>query len=148
MTIRVMPGASRASPAATVRTAPMSWSAGRVLEQEAAGAGPKGFEEVLLVRPNVVSTRTRVPAVGLRRGEVPGGVDAVEDGHPDVHDHDVGRASGGHLDGLRAVACTAHDVHVRLWIPGSWISAVRASGSSSTTTRRMLTGGPPAGSTT
>ena len=50
MTVRVTPGASRASPAATARTAPMKPVGGdEFWQQEAAGAGPKGFKQVLLV---------------------------------------------------------------------------------------------------
>lgn len=45
-------------------------------------------------------------------GDQAGGLDAVEVGHADVHDHDVGAGAAGKPDGLAAGAGLADDRHV------------------------------------
>lgn len=45
-------------------------------------------------------------------GDRGGGLDAVQFGHPDVHEHDVGIEVRHQRDGLRAVARLADDVDV------------------------------------
>lgn len=44
--------------------------------------------------------------------DAPGGLDAVKDGHPHVHEDDVGRPLDGGLDGLLPVAGLAQDADV------------------------------------
>ena len=72
----------------------------RVLEQEAAGPGPQRREDVLVQVEGGQDERTDVAA----RGDPPGGLDAVHDRHPDVHQDDVGTGPPGRLHRLRAVA--------------------------------------------
>jgi hypothetical protein len=52
--------------------------------------------------------------VRQRSGEPAGGLDAVQLGHRDVHDDDVGLQLLGQPDGFPAVAGLAGDLHVGL----------------------------------
>ena len=85
-TARVTAGSSRPSPRAIVCTAAISSSGTASLRRKPlapARSAPKTYSS----RSNVVSTRTR--GGSAKPGDLAGGVDAVEDRHPDVHHHDV-----------------------------------------------------------
>ena len=80
---RVTAGASSASPAATVRTASARRAGDASLSRKPAGAGAERLVHVLVqVEGGQHQDRRRQPV--LR--EAPGGLDAVDDRHPDVHD--------------------------------------------------------------
>jgi hypothetical protein len=76
-----------------------------VLEEKAAGAGTQRLEDVL------VEPKRGQDQHALSR-EPPGGFDAVDSRHPDVHQHDVGCVLAGGSDGLLAVACLGDDLDV------------------------------------
>jgi hypothetical protein len=86
-----------------------------VLEQEAAGAGAQRLVDVLVEveRGEHEDAGRRVPARGdhLARG-----LDAVELGHADVHEHDVGLEPARGVDRLAAVGRLADDVEVLLGV--------------------------------
>src|SRR5262249_5362998 len=75
----------------------------RVLEQEAAGAGPERGVDVLVEVEGGEHEHTRA---GERRvgADQPGRLEPVEDGHADVHQDDVREDPPGDVDGLPAVA--------------------------------------------
>ena len=62
------------------------------------------------------STARRMSPSGrvVTRGDPAGGLDAVEAGHAQVHEDDVGGELGSQGDGLGAVGCLAHHLEVRL----------------------------------
>ena len=62
----------------------------------------------------MVRMRTRGAVAG--RGELPGRLDAVHAGHPDVHQHDVGPQLAADADRLGAVGRGADDGEVRLGV--------------------------------
>ncbi len=85
---------------------------GRVgLEQEPRGARSECFIDVFV---EAVGGEDEDSGVGSPCGELPGRLDAVEDGHADVHQHDVGIERSGERDGLRAVGCLADHLDVAL----------------------------------
>ncbi len=51
---------------------------------------------------------------GLRRCDGPGGLNSVQHGHADVHQHDVGPIEIDEPHGVGAVGSLAHDLHVVL----------------------------------
>ena len=110
---RVAVGATIASPDATARIAASSSSGCGVLEQEAAGAGAQRGEHVLVEveRRQDDHARRRV-AVAL--DQHPRRRDAVEPGHADVHQHDVGGGDREALERLAAVLGLADHRHVGL----------------------------------
>ncbi|CAM5675047.1 hypothetical protein SCANM63S_05404 [Streptomyces canarius] len=57
---------------------------------------------------HVEGAQCQDPASGQRAGQLLGRADPVQDGHPDVHHHDVGAQPLGEHDGLRAVLRLAH----------------------------------------
>ncbi len=74
------------------------------LEQKSGGAGAEGIEHVVVVlEGGEDEDPRRVVHVGE---QAPGGLDTVDDGHADVHQHDVGsqtaheRRHGGSVLGL------------------------------------------------
>ena len=83
---------------------------------------------------NDVSTSTSVPGLGDDRA---GGLDPVEDGHLQVHEHDVGPVLADQRDGLAAVRRDADDLEV--------VGATRA-GRSGPAVRRRGRRPPPRGS--
>ena len=85
---------------------------GRVLEQEAAGAGPQGLEDVLVeVERREDQDRD---AVGSGAGDAARWPRRRRGGHADVHEDDVGLSPRGQLDGLEPVAGLADDLEVGL----------------------------------
>ncbi len=81
-----------------------------VLEQEAARAGDECVEYVLVE----VEGREHQHAGRVVGGDDPARcLEPVHDGHPDVHQHDVGPRPAGCLDGLRAVVGLSHDARSR-----------------------------------
>jgi len=101
----VTAGESTASPAATARTASTTWGGGRVLEQEAAGAGAQRGDDVI-VEPEGGEDQN-----ALAR-QLSGRLDAVHLGHADVHEHDVGGVLLGCRDGLGSGAGLGDDLDV------------------------------------
>jgi PAS domain S-box-containing protein len=77
----------------------------RVLEQEAAGAGPQRGDDV------VVEAEGREDQDPLAR-QPAGRLDPVHPRHPDVHQHDVGHVQRRGLDRLRPVSGLGHDLDV------------------------------------
>ena len=75
------------------------------LEQEAAGPGAQGVDDVL------VEPERGEDEDALAR-QPPGGLDAVHDRHTDVHQHDVGRVLRRSLDRLLAGAGLGDDLDV------------------------------------
>ena len=73
-----------------------------VLEQEPAGAGPDGGVHVVV---DVEGRQHHHPHTGQVRvgSDPPGGFDAVEHRHADVHQHHIGPLPTGQLDRLLAV---------------------------------------------
>ena len=63
----------------------------------------------------MVSTSTLVSQSSARRDQA-GGLDAVEDRHADVHQHDVGSGALAELDAEPAVLRVADDVDVGLGV--------------------------------
>jgi hypothetical protein len=83
-----------------------------VFEQEAAGPGPQGVEQVLVV---VEGREHQHTGRGVGRRDDPSGrLEAVEQWHADVHQHHVGSGAGRRLDRLEAVGRLGHDRQVGL----------------------------------
>ena len=81
-----------------------------VLEQEAGRAGLQRPEDVVVgVEGGQHDDRGRV----LQRADRRGGGDAVQPGHPDVHQHDIGPVTSDGVDGVRPVSCLAHHLQFR-----------------------------------
>ena len=106
-----MLGASSCSPRAIARMPPTSWSAGASLSRNPLGPGHQGVVDQL--RP-VEGGQHDDPGIAGRRGDAPGGLDPVQPGHPDVHQHDVGAGRPGEVDGLATVGGLAHHGEVVL----------------------------------
>ncbi len=106
-----MPGASRASPAARVRIAARSSSGAVSLSRNPLAPAPQRAVDVVV---EVEGGQDEDPGCGSVRvgGDGAGGLDAVEDRHPDVHQDDVGVVLADHGDGLRAVRGLAQYLHV------------------------------------
>ena len=106
-----MPGASRASPAARVRIAARSSSGAVSLSRNPLAPAPQRAVDVVV---EVEGVQDEDPGCGSVRvgGDGAGGLDAVEDRHPDVHQDDVGVVLADHGDGLRAVRGLAQYLHV------------------------------------
>jgi hypothetical protein len=98
-----------ASPAAASRTALTMSAGGGVFQQEPACPGPEGAEDVLVEMEG--GQHDHFGRVG-KRGDLPGGSDAVHAGHAHVHQrhvHAVG-ADGG--DGGGAIGGLGNHVQV------------------------------------
>ena len=82
-----------------------------VLEEESAGTGAQRAVHVLV---GVEGGEDQHPYAGRGRvpGEAPGRRDAVEAGHPDVHQHHVGPRGACHVDGRQSVLGLAHHLEV------------------------------------
>jgi hypothetical protein len=78
------------------------------LEQEATGPGAQRRVHVLV---QVEGGQDQHPGAvrPVRPGDLPGGLDAVHDRHPDVHQDDIGPGPAGLGDGLGAGAGLADD---------------------------------------
>ncbi len=112
---RVIDGASSASPWATIADARGELLGRDVLQQEAARARPQRLVDVLVE----VEGREHQDAHGLLAGrgqQPPRGLDPVQLGHPDVHQHDVGPQLARLVDGLEPVAGLADDLEIVLGV--------------------------------
>ena len=117
-----------------------------VLEQEAAGAGAQRAEDVLIeVERGDHHDRHRVRHVWP--GQAPRHLDAVEPGHPDVDEEDVGTQPGRQLDRARAPSAASPTTSRSGCAPRIITSPVRTSSWSSATTTRMVMPGASTGST-
>ena len=109
---RVTAGASSASPAAITRTASNSRSAVTSLSRKPL-APARSASNTYSSRSNVVRISTRGPgSSGV--GQLPGCLDPVQAGHPDVHQHHVRAQLTAHPHRLAAVARGAEHGEVRL----------------------------------
>lgn len=87
----------------------------RPLAQEAARAGSEGlYDEVVLLEGGQHEDLDSGQVLVL--GDQPGGLDAVQLGHPDVHDHDIGTLGPGQPYRLPPVGGLPDDLHVRLCV--------------------------------
>jgi len=86
-----------------------------VLDEERARAGTQPFEDVFigLERSQDHEPDARQPRVGRN---LPDCLDAVEVGHPDVHEDDVRPEARGEVDSLAAIARFPDDLEVLLGI--------------------------------
>jgi len=82
-----------------------------VLEQEPAGSGTQRRVDVLV---EVERGEHQDPCREPGGDDLPGGLQAVHDRHPHVHQHDIGMQRPGHRHGLRAVAGLADHLDVGL----------------------------------
>ena len=73
-----------------------------------------GAKRVVHVAVEAERRQDQDPRVGLRADDAPGRLDAVQDGHADVHQHDVGSQASGACNCVLAVAGFADDAHLRL----------------------------------
>ena len=87
-----------------------------VLEQEAAGARAQRLVDVLVEVEGGEHQHARRRVVLARVDDAAGRLDAVELGHADVHQHDVGLQPPRHLDRLQAVDGLADDLEVVLGV--------------------------------
>src|SRR5699024_3286613 len=85
---------------------------GGVLEEESAGTGAQGGEDVFVGVEGREHDDPRV--VAGHREDRAGGVEAVEARHPNVHEDDVGGGAADEVDDGRSVLGAADDLHVRL----------------------------------
>ena len=87
---------------------------GRVLEQEAAGAGAQGLVDVLV---EVEGRQDQHPDLARALGHhLARGLEPVEVGHADVHEHDVGPQRARRAHRLGAVLGLAHHLDVLLGV--------------------------------
>ena len=116
----------------------------RVLQQEPPGAGLEGAEDVLVeVEGGDDDDRDRVRDAGA--GQLAGGLHAVDAGHPDVEEADVGAQLAGDGHRLVPVRGLADDLDPG-WASRIIVSPVRTRSWSSATTTRIVTGDASRGS--
>jgi hypothetical protein len=84
---------------------------GAVLEEIALGAGGEGADEEGLV---AVHAQHNDADVGIALDDLRRRVDAVELGHSDIHDNNVGRELFGEADGFAAIGGFADDFDSRV----------------------------------
>ena len=84
----------------------------RVLQEVAAGAGAQGGVHVLVEIERGEHEHLGVAVVARR--DQPSGLDAVQDRHPDVHEHDVGTGPLAELDAEPTVLGITDDFDVGL----------------------------------
>ncbi|MDP9679503.1 hypothetical protein J2S47_000005 [Streptomyces griseoviridis] len=77
-----------------------------VFEEEAGRAGSQGLVGVLV---EVEGGQDQDPRATAGLGDAAGGLDAVDAGHPDVHQDDVGAQSRGQANGLLPLGGFADD---------------------------------------
>ena len=133
-------GASTVSPRAAARIASASSACGAVLEQV---AGRAGLDRAQDVGVGVVGGEHQHRGCRAPRGDRGGGRDAVAAGHPQVHQHDVGRQSRGQRDRLGARRRPRRRRRGRARPRACRAGPARTTGWSSTTSTRII--GPPAG---
>ena len=95
-----MTGSMRASPGGQAADRGDELVGRGVLEQETAGPGPEGLVDVLV---GVEGGEDQYPGAGAVRDDLPGGPQAVQDGHPDVQQGHGREVPAYQLDGLGAV---------------------------------------------
>ena len=78
-----------------------------VLEQEARGTGPQRLGDLLVLTEG---HQHEDPAAGVRGGDPPGGLDAVQHGHPDVHQHHLGALARDQVERLAPVRRLSDDL--------------------------------------
>ncbi len=124
--VRVAPAATTWLPSATARTAASS-SSGRASLSTNPLAPASIAETAASSRSKVVSTRTRGASSPRRVDQPPGRGHAVDPGHADVHDDDVGTCVGHQRGHLVAVLGLPDHLEVRLASrapsrcrPGTW----------------------------
>jgi hypothetical protein len=78
------------------------------LAKVAAGSGAQGVDDELERREHDDLDVAKV----VGRGDVPGGLDAVDLGHPDIHQDNVSPFAAGQRDRVAPVGCLARNVHV------------------------------------
>jgi hypothetical protein len=108
-------GVRIASPLATTRTARISSAGVGVFHQESGGAGPQAFEDVFVQFEGGQDDdvdRGQVRA----RGDAAGRLDAIDPGHPDVHQQHVRRVPFREPHGLLCVSGLADHVEVVLGV--------------------------------
>ena len=86
-----------------------------VLDQEAGGAGAECLDDVLVVVEGGEDEHVDVGEVGVG-GDLVGGAQPVDAGHPDVHEHDVGVGLPGQLHRGGSVAGFADHDHAGLGV--------------------------------
>jgi hypothetical protein len=84
----------------------------RVLEEEAAGAGAQCLVHVLVQVEGCQDEDSRRVGGAGRRADSAGRFDAVDAGHPYVHDDHVWSGPVDHLDRAAAIRCLADDLDV------------------------------------
>ena len=84
-----------------------------ILQQESARAGPHRVVDILV---EIEGREDQHPGRRACLAEAPGRLDAVEHGHPHVHEHDVRSGLGHETDALLAVGCLPDDLHVRFQV--------------------------------
>ena len=82
-----------------------------VLEHEPAGAGAERGEDVL-VEVEGGQDQDAYAGAAVVGQDSPGGFETVHDGHPDVHQDDVGLGAEDEVDGFDTVCGAADDVDV------------------------------------
>ena len=107
-----MRGDTTASPRATVRMAATSSAGGTSLRRKPL-APARSALKAYSSRSKVVRMSTRVVA-RRRRGDGPGGLNAVEDGHAHIHEDHVGPVELDEADGVGPVRRLADDLHAVL----------------------------------
>ena len=108
---RVTLGARSASPRATTRIGVEHVLGRCVLEQEPAGAGPDRGVHVVVDVERGQHDHPHTGQIGIGR-DPPGGFDAVEHRHADVHQHHIGPMRAGQLDGLLTVGSLADELEI------------------------------------
>ena len=108
-------GASRASPAATTRTA-WTRSSRRTSLSRKPLAPARSASNTYSSRSNVVRMTTLTGSCDVGPANAAGGLDAVAAGHADVHEHDVGPFAPGDRHRLLAVGGLAHHREVGLGV--------------------------------
>ena len=111
MSLRVTPGVSRPSPAATTRMARMSSAAFSVLHEESGGTGPQALEHILVVLKGGQDDHVNGGESGIG-GDQPGGLHAVEFRHSDIHEQHVGTSLLREVDRFEPVAGLSDDRYV------------------------------------
>ncbi len=96
---RVIEGARRASPLATTLIAAISWSGGESLRRKPLAPRLDCLEDVLV---KVERGQDDDPCPPVLREQAPSRREAIELGHSDVHQDDVGREAAGQLEHLEA----------------------------------------------
>ena len=112
---RVSPGRQEGLAAGDDADAVQELAGFGVLDQEAGGAGAERFDDVLVVIEGGEDEHVHVGEVGVG-GDLAGGAQPVDAGHPDVHEHDVGVGLSGQFHRSGSVAGFADHDHAGLGV--------------------------------